>query len=255
MPTDEQTTRVRIELNPNLAIPDRDPAGVVSQVSVPDSGLIRAIKVHVDIEHSYIGDLVVRITGPDGTRADLHVRAGGSANDLVKTFDQTAAPDLGAFLGTDIKGTWILSVCDRAKADIGRLRRWTLEAEVQTDSARRFESTPGIGIPDNDPAGIQDGIQVSGVGKVEEIAVEIDITHTWIGDLDVSLRNPGGVEVMLHERAGRSADNIQQTYRIDDTPALRAFLDQDGDGDWTLTASDNAGRDVGKLNRWALVLR
>jgi subtilisin-like proprotein convertase family protein len=138
---------------------------------------------------------------------------------------------------------------------VGRLRRWTLEAEVQSDSVRRFESSPGIAIPDNDPIGIQDGVQVSGIGKVDEIAVEIDITHTWIGDLNVSVRNPAGVEVALHEREGRSADDIQRTYRIDEAPDLGAFLGQDGDGDWTLSVSDNAGRDVGKLNRWALLLR
>jgi subtilisin-like proprotein convertase family protein len=253
--SDDQTTRVRVELNPNVAIPDRDPAGIVSQVFVPDGGRIRMIKVHLDIEHTYIGDLVVRITGPVGTRADLHVRAGGSAHDLIATYDQVSAPGLGAFLGTDIKGTWILSVADHARADVGRLRRWTLEAEVQSDSVRRFESSPGIAIPDNDPIGIQDGVQVSGIGKVDEIAVEIDITHTWIGDLNVSVRNPAGVEVALHEREGRSADDIQRTYRIDEAPDLGAFLGQDGDGDWTFSVSDNAGRDVGKLNRWALLLR
>jgi subtilisin-like proprotein convertase family protein len=251
----EQTTRIRVELNPNLAIPDQDPAGIVSRAFVPDSGQVRDIKVFVDIIHTYIGDLIVRLTGPDGTRVDLHSRQGGGAHNLVQTYDQRSVAALEAYLGKNIKGTWTLEVSDHARWDEGQLRRWTLEAEVLADTARRFESAPGRTIPDQDPAGITDSISVTGLDTVSDIAVEVDITHTYIGDLRVSLSNPQKREVVLHAREGRSADDIQRTYTVEDEADLRDFIGQPGNGEWLLAVSDNAWRDVGKLNRWGLTLR
>jgi subtilisin-like proprotein convertase family protein len=251
----KQTTRVRVELNPNLAIPDRDPAGVVSRVFIPDSGQVRDIEIQVDIAHTYIGDLIVRLTGPEGVRVDLHNRDGGGADNLMRTFTQESVPALAAFLGKDIKGTWTLEVSDHARYDNGHLRRWTLEAEVLADTTRRYESAPGRKIPDQDPAGITDHIRVTKLETVKEIAVEVDITHTYIGDLRVAVSNPQNREVVLHAQEGRSADDIQRTYTVDEEPALRDFIGQPAQGDWVLTVGDNAWRDVGKLNRWSLTLR
>lgn len=251
----EQTTRVRVELNPNLAIPDRDPAGVVSRVFMSDAGQVKDIKIFVDIAHTYIGDLIVRLTGPEGVRVDLHNRDGGGADNLVQTFTLESVPSLAAFLGTAIKGTWTLEVSDHAQYDTGHLRKWTLEAEVLADTARRFESAPGRTIPDQDPVGITDHITVTELESVKEIAVDIDITHTYIGDLRVAVSNPRNHEVVLHAQEGRSADDIQRTYTVDEEPALRDFIGLSGNGDWVLSVSDNARRDVGKLNRWSLTLR
>ncbi len=251
----EQTTRVRVELNPDFAIPDRNPAGIVSRVFIPDSGQVRNIKIFVDIAHTYIADLIVRLTGPEGIRVDLHNRDGGGADNLVQTFTQESVPSLAAFLGKDIKGTWALEVSDHARNDIGHLRRWTLEAEVLADTARRFESTPGRTIPDQDPTGITDQIAVAGIETVKEIVVEIDITHTYIGDLRVSVSNPLNHEVVLHAQEGRATDDIQRTYTVDEEAALGDFVGQPATGDWVLSVSDNAWRDVGKLNRWGLALR
>jgi subtilisin-like proprotein convertase family protein/subtilisin family serine protease len=250
----ERTTRVRVEMAPNLPIPDRDHTGIVSRVSVPDSGQVRGLKVHVDIEHTYIGDLIVRLSRPDGRRADLHYREGGSAHDLVKTFDAARHAQLAMLLGEDIQGNWTLEISDEARYDEGRLRRWSLEADVLSEGTQRFESAPGRTIPDNDPAGIEDRINVTGIGSLHNIAVEVDITHTWIGDLQVSLRSPSETEVILHAQEGRSADDIQHTYTVSDEPALGNLIGQIADGDWVLKVSDRAGLDVGKLNRWALKL-
>jgi subtilisin-like proprotein convertase family protein len=252
--SEDHTTRVRVELNPNSEIPDQDPTGIVSRVFVPDPGQIRSIRVHVDIQHTYIGDLIVRLVAPDGTRIDLHRREGGGADNLIRTFEESSLPALAALLGTDIRGTWTLEVSDHARFDVGRLRRWFLEAEVLSDTARRFESAPGRTIPDQDPAGIQDRMTVAGVGSLSTIAVDVDITHTWIGDLRVVLSNPVGQEVVLHARQGQSADDIQRRYTIEDEPDLRDFIGQPADGDWMLSVSDHAKRDVGKLNRWGLTL-
>jgi hypothetical protein len=102
---------------PATRIADR--STIQDAITVDRSGTATSVSVAVDISHTYIGDLVVDLTAPDGTSQTLHSRAGGSANDI----DQTYTPD---FDGTGIAGDWTLRVSDRAGGDTGTLDSWTL---------------------------------------------------------------------------------------------------------------------------------
>lgn len=44
-----------------------------------------------------------------------------------------------------------------------------------------------VAIPDNNPTGVERTLEISETGTVREIEVSIDITHTFVGDLHVSL--------------------------------------------------------------------
>jgi hypothetical protein len=83
--------------------------------------------VRVDIKHPYIGDLRVALTAPSGRTTVLHPRLGGSADDLVATYDSASPGVLGDMIGQPFKGNWILNLSDRARRDVGKLRRWSLE--------------------------------------------------------------------------------------------------------------------------------
>ncbi len=122
----------RGEQAPNLAIPDNQTAGVASTIAVATSGIVRRIRVAIDIAHPYIGDLVVELIAPSGRRATLHSRAGGSQDDLVVTYDSNRPGELSTLVGQPMQGGWMLRVSDRARADVGRLRRWSLELESGT---------------------------------------------------------------------------------------------------------------------------
>jgi subtilisin-like proprotein convertase family protein len=111
---------------------------------------------------------------------------------------------------------------------------------------------PGVTIPDNDPAGIERTLTAAGDGRVRDISVSLDITHTYIGDLIVTLTPPGGAGVALHERSGGSADNLIKTYTAATTSALAALRGTALQGAWRLRLADVEAKDVGKLNRWAL---
>ena len=102
---------------PAISITDHNT--IQDAITVDQSGTATSVSIAVDISHTYIGDLVVELTAPDGTAQTLHSRAGGSANDI----DQTYTPD---FDGTGIAGDWILRVSDRAGGDTGTLDSWTL---------------------------------------------------------------------------------------------------------------------------------
>ena len=236
----------------NLPIPDADPAGIVSRIVVDQDARIQNLKVTVDILHSYIGDLMVYLVAPGGYRVVLHNREGGRTENLLTTFDATSAPKLMDLNGVSVRGVWSLEVSDYARFDEGVLRQWTLTAAVDDDGSIQIESQPSQSIPDNEPNGISDRILISQSRNISQIAIEIDITHTWIGDLRVVLTGPSGAQAILHDRSGSNAVNIQRVFDAANAQDLNRFLNTDARGEWVLSVSDHAGRDTGKLNRWGI---
>ncbi len=117
-------------------------------------------------------------------------------------------------------------------------------------------SAPALAIPDAQPTGVTDVINMPyPTGEtVSAIEVYVDITHTWKGDLQVSLTSPGGVTVMLHDRTGSSTDNVIGWFPAEIEPAgdLAGFVGEYLGGDWTLTVSDHVGSDTGTLNEWCV---
>jgi M6 family metalloprotease-like protein len=106
-------------------------------------------------------------------------------------------------------------------------------------------------IPDNDPEGVRSSAVIEELGKITEISVSIDITHTYIGDLEVSVESPSGTRVVIHDREGFGPDDIQATYKSDNT-RLDILEGEEIFGSWILWVRDLEGRDVGRLNRWEL---
>jgi subtilisin-like proprotein convertase family protein/tellurite resistance protein len=139
--------RVEASVAPDLSIPDDDPAGVASKVAVDADGKLESIEIDVELAHTYKGDLTLTLTAPDGTRVNLHDRAGRSGDDIRGTFPTTlaAAGDLGALKGKDVRGDWTLSVVDSAGQDVGTLESWgvriTTEASTQPGGAKPMDPT------------------------------------------------------------------------------------------------------------------
>jgi subtilisin-like proprotein convertase family protein len=242
------------ESSPDKSIPDNNSRGIKDKIVCDQAFTPRSIKVHVDITHTYIGDLRIALISPSGTSVTLHDRAGGSANDLYSEFNISSTPALLAFLDEPVEGAWILHVQDLAAQDRGRLKRWLLEISGQTQSAFDVEEAPGMIIPDNIPGGISRSLNVANSGHIDDIQAELDITHTYIGDLRVELVSPSDTHVLLHNRTGGSANNIIKTYTGENTPHLQILRGETINGLWRLNVSDRAGADQGKLNRWALKL-
>jgi subtilisin-like proprotein convertase family protein len=110
-----------------LSIPDNKAAGVSSTIAIAQSGTVAEIKVSVDIKHSYIGDLRVVLTSPSGRSTVLHPQLGGSADNLVTTYNSAVPGILDDMVGQPMMGTWTLNVSDRARVDVGKLRKWSIE--------------------------------------------------------------------------------------------------------------------------------
>ena len=79
-----------------------------------------ALRVGVDIKHTYIGDLKVDLIAPDGSVYVLHNRTGGTTDNILTTYTVNASSEVA-------NGTWKLRVNDNAAQDTGFIDKWSLQ--------------------------------------------------------------------------------------------------------------------------------
>jgi len=152
---------------PAVAIPDNNTTGV--NVTLPVSGITGNIidvnfrfdaaatgtcdatvgNTNAAVDHTFIGDLIFKLTSPTATTATIVNRRGGTRENICntlldddggfpalstitsvsgQTMNGNYAPDapLSAFDGPSPNGNWVLNVSDNAGIDVGSLRRFSL---------------------------------------------------------------------------------------------------------------------------------
>jgi hypothetical protein len=102
-------------------------------------------------------------------------------------------------------------------------------------------------IPDYPQIGAVSIINIQDDWEVIQLGVNANISHTWIGDLQVSLTSPSGATVILRQATGGSGSSL-----VISQSDVRAFLGQRARGTWTLRVKDLYAQDVGTLNSWSL---
>lgn len=239
----------------DLLVPDDKLEGISSALAIAQAGQVKTLKVSVDITHSYIGDLQVELQSPSGKKVLLHDRVGDAQQDLQQTYNFDSTPALSTLIGEGLQGDWRLNVRDLASRDVGRLNRWGLEIEYEAmGQVVEAEAHPNQPIPDNAPEGIGSTITIAESGIVQNVAVSVAISHTYIGDLLVEILAPSGQSVTLHNLSGSSQDHLIMTYDSTSTPALDALVGQPIQGNWRLQVKDLQQLDTGKLEKWSLKL-
>ena len=114
------------------------------------------------------------------------------------------------------------------------------------------ESSPGLEIPDNQFGGVHDSIQIAESGIVHRIKVEVEISHTFIGDLLVQLTSPTGARELLHTRQGGTTEDLKIALDSENLGELSNLVGRPMQGIWTLNVSDREGADTGKLENWKI---
>jgi subtilisin family serine protease/subtilisin-like proprotein convertase family protein len=127
MPPQPSTVAIRAMVRD---VPIKDLRTARLDLPIADTGALKSIKVVVDLEHSFIGDLVVSVKPPTTTGVSaivLHNREGGAIANLQKEYDEINSPGLVALRGKNPKGTWTLIVQDKERQDTGKIRSFKLE--------------------------------------------------------------------------------------------------------------------------------
>jgi subtilisin-like proprotein convertase family protein len=124
--------KVQQTSKPNLSVPDNDPNGATDTIKVTTAGVLKDIKIKLDLRHTYVGDLDVKLVSPSGNEVKLHARGGRGNHDLVGVYgvDLRAVDDLKKLVGTQVQGDWKIKVVDLAGQDTGTLAEWALDIDV-----------------------------------------------------------------------------------------------------------------------------
>jgi subtilisin family serine protease len=110
-------------------------------------------------------------------------------------------------------------------------------------------------LPDLQTASVQ--LEVGETTPIERLAVFVEILHSYIGDLIVSLIPPSELDlgkIILHNRSGGATRNLKQTFDALTTPTLADFQGKTVKGTWKLEVQDMAIRDEGQLVKFGVEL-
>ncbi len=198
---------------------------------------------------------------PDLTAADVQQILMSTADkNLDSTPDLPNDPNLQGLTGEFVNGRSLFFGSGKVDAfeAVNRAKATGNGGGGIVTGNRHGSASPGLSIPDNRPAGVVSHIDIPGVGSVENITVTVDITHTYQGDLNVTLISPERIPAVLHQVfEGGGTDDLKHTYTASNKSSLKRLVDGgvEGGGRWALHVSDNLNRDTGSFNTWSLDLR
>lgn len=118
----------------------------------------------------------------------------------------------------------------------------------------KAENSGKLKIPDYDQQGIKSAIAVGQSKIVKDIQITVNITHDFLGDLEIYLIPPNHQPLLLQNRTLGRRTNLQTTYTMRSHPALKQLLSLATQGTWQLWLIDYAPQDVGELHSWSLMI-
>ncbi len=110
-------------------VPIKDHKTSSLAVAVGDKKELKSIVVGLDIEHTYIGDLIIDLIAPSGSgipAVRLHDKQNADTDNLKREYDLAGTPALAQLLGRIPEGQWYLRVKDAATQDIGKIKGFYL---------------------------------------------------------------------------------------------------------------------------------
>ncbi|EIF00295.1 S8 family peptidase [Saccharomonospora glauca] len=123
----------------------------------------------------------------------------------------------------------------------------TPEPEPEPEPTECAPVTNASGVAILDGRTVTSSVTVAGCDRAASATttVEVDIRHTFRGDLRIDLVTPDGTTHRLKNSGWDSGDDVRETYTVDasGSPA---------DGTWQLRVTDVYYGDTGYLNSWTL---
>lgn len=200
-------------------------------------------------------------------QGDLGVIDSGTTPDQ----NSNSATSSGAFTAGNSYTLYVNSVCeDGVNESLYASIDFTVPLfNSPCTDTNAISSSPGTDIINTNPPTV-DVITGSGIpGEIlTDLRVYIGITHTYIGDLTITLTSPAGTSVDIFDGNCGTNEGIDVEFNdsgvalvcatptagiyLPDNP-LSAFDGEFFDGDWTLTVTDGFGGDDGTLDQWCLI--
>jgi uncharacterized repeat protein (TIGR01451 family) len=189
---------------------------LIRSFSVPDVFTVADVDIAVLMNHTYRGDIRMRLRAPGGTNVEFVTGAGGGANNVSVRFDDEAGStyagngsnhnttpfqftlspqgSLTALDGVVSNGNWQLEICDQYNGDSGNYR----EAElVLTAALPQADLSVIVSASDTTPsagASITLDVQIDNAGADSasgiEVFAQLPSGLTYVSDTGAGAYNP-----------------------------------------------------------------
>ncbi len=139
----------------------------------------------------------------------------------------------------------------------GRLNALTAVRLAQPQPRNEVTVSRRFDAPLPDRRTVRFALDIAEPGAAAALSVAVDLRHSHIGDLVLTLQPPPGLRVaaiVLHNRAGGTRNGLKKVYDAASTPALARLAGRVCQGRWTLNVRDAAAQDTGTLVSWSLRL-
>ncbi len=143
-----------------------------------------------------------------------------------------------------------------AHAAVRLAETWTLQHTYSNLASHSTVAQVNQAINDFQPVYSTITVADTGALQIDHVRVDLDIDHTWVGDLHITLTSPDGTESVLINRPGKTSYNRYGTSRDDIKFEVTStqYWGENGVGDWTLRVNDAVSGDQGTFNDWTLTL-
>ena len=143
-----------------------------------------------------------------------------------------------------------------AHAAVRLAETWTTQHTFANMISANASRASAQAIPANNATGISQSVSLGSNVLIDHVSVDLNITHTWIGDLRVILIAPDGTQSVLVDRPGINPDTNSGSGSSQDninfTVTSNQFWGEQSAGQWTLQVEDVGNGGTGTLNSWAL---
>jgi Ca2+-binding RTX toxin-like protein len=141
-----------------------------------------------------------------------------------------------------------------ARAAVRLAETWTLQSTSANEVSVTLQNATDVTLADN--GSITSTIEVTDEIEIGHVTLSIDLTHTHVGDLVITLTSPDGTVSTFVDRAGKVAGDDTDIGTTKDNLNFSfssvQFRGELSPGTWTLTVTDARTGDTGVLRDWKL---
>lgn len=153
------------------------------------------------------------------------------------------------------------------------LSLWNQTSFISGDCPIQFTSSPAVTISNGPPVQLAEmKLNITSAGELIDLdLVLLDVSHTYLNDLEIELESPAGTLVPIFDRSCGGNDNLLLSFDDEATELtftcppvdptafirpptlpLRRFDGEEAAGTWTLRVRDNSNQDGGTINSFGL---
>ncbi|MFK7981401.1 MAG: zinc-dependent metalloprotease family protein, partial [Saprospiraceae bacterium] len=140
---------------------------------------------------------------------------------------------------------------------------------VSNNLCQQYRNDNGLIISDGLPSTIASSIIIQESGIVNEVTVRVDIAHSWIGDLTLTLESPTGKRAVILREICGNEDQLKLSFSNNGSGTIPCappisenifapiesfdiFNGEEINGTWKLLVADGVELDGGTLKSWSL---